>query len=119
MVLEGKWSWVDISENIPISDVYRYPYEKWDRTGLSLNKDISIDIIHNLVLPNTTNDWDWYWISENIEVLDVYKHPYETWDRYGLSCNKDLSIDDIYRLDLRMRYDYRQYTISFSDITII
>ena len=84
-----------------------------------MNKGISIDLIHNLSIVYTSDDWNWEWISSNISIINTYRYPDEMWCRRGLSQNKDLRIDDIYRLDHKMRYDYRRYMISFSDIVII
>ena len=96
MVLEGSWNWSCISEYIPISEVYKYPYETWNRWGLSWNKGITIDLVHNLVLPNAIDDWNYYSISKNRSILDAYKYPDDIWSRSGLSENKDITIDDIY-----------------------
>ena len=115
----GKWYWYYISQYISISEVCNHPDETWDRRRLSQNKDITTDLIHNIVLPNAIDKWSWVSISENISILDVYKYPDQSWYKNGLSRSKNLTIDDIYRLDKRMRYDYRRYTISFSDIIII
>ena len=80
--------------------MYDNPYETWNRGGLSKNKDITIDLIHNLSLPHTTGDWDWFYISENISISEVYKYPDETWNRGGLSWNENLTIDLIHNLVL-------------------
>ena len=113
------WHWCTISENIQISEVYKYPYETWNRKGLSCNKGISIDLIHNLELPRAIQLWDWCCISQNLPIVYIYRYPDESWDRGGLSQNKDLTIDDIYRLDHKPRIDYRRYVISFSDVVIV
>ena len=95
-----EWKWYWISSNISMSEVYKYPYEPWDRRGLSLNKDISIDLVHNLVLPNATGYWDSSSVSKNISISDVYKYPYEIWNRQCLSMNKNITIDLIHNLVL-------------------
>ena len=79
MVLEREWDWFDISENIPISEVYKYPDETWDRSGLSCNKNITIDLIHNLVLPRSIYDWEWEHISQYIQISEVCKYPDKKW----------------------------------------
>ena len=90
--------------------MYKYPDETWDRLGLSMNKGITIDLIHNLALPHATNEWYWFYISQNIPISDVYKYPNETWNRRGLSDNKGITIDIIHHLVLPRSIGSWKYT---------
>ena len=100
MTLKNIWDWYSISYIIPISEVYDNPNETWNKNGLSQNKGITIDLIHNLVLPNARSMWHWFDISQNISVSEVYKYPDEIWHREGLSQNKGITIDLVHNLIL-------------------
>jgi hypothetical protein len=55
MNVHDEWDWEYISRRIPMEDVIKYPNEKWDRHGLSQNKNITIEV-SDMYLPNATNE---------------------------------------------------------------
>jgi hypothetical protein len=85
----GSWIWYYLSRNVPIADVLKNPYLPWDLEGLSLNKDISIEII-DADLPNVRGEWNWYYISMNIDPYDFLQHRDRPWDPKGLSYNRKI-----------------------------
>lgn len=91
--LKGRWNWQEISRNINIYEVYRYPHLPWSREGLSCNRCISLDLIDNLYMPDATGDWKWNKISMYIQLKEVMTHPYRPWNKHGLSCNKEISLE--------------------------
>jgi hypothetical protein len=89
-----KWNWHQISEHIPMEDVVNNPDLLWNKSYLSMNKNICMKVI-NMNLPNTTGEWLWNIISRYIQMEDVIKYPNEKWDASYLSMNKNISIDVI------------------------
>jgi hypothetical protein len=89
---EHEWNWYNISMNIGIEDVINNPNEKWDRHGLSFNRDICMKVI-KMNLPNATGYWNWEDISGFVQMDDVIKNPNEEWNRYYLSHNRNITLD--------------------------
>jgi hypothetical protein len=89
-----EWQWDFISRAIDIRAVIDHPDRTWNREWLSMNKEITIDLIDNLELPNAVDDeWCWRFISQYIDIKEVYDHPDRPWDKDGLSRNKGITID--------------------------
>lgn len=92
--------WKYLSSHVPMHDVRRNPNLPWDREGLSCNKELTINDIDNLIMPNAGGRWNWSDISIYINIEEVRQHPNKTWNRFGLSFNETLTVDDVDNLIL-------------------
>ena len=58
---EIDWDWINIQSNVPIIDVYRYPDLTWNRSELSLKKDIRVSdlIAWHEIPPSIYKRWQY------------------------------------------------------------
>lgn len=87
--------WEYLSSNVPMRDVRNCPNLPWNREGLSNNKDLTLDDVDNLIMPNATKAWDWRYISMFISMDEVRNNPNRRWDKDGMSFNRNITLDDV------------------------
>lgn len=92
--------WRYLSANVPMRDVRNHPNLLWDREGLSHNRQLTLDDVDNLIMPNATKIWNWRYISMFISMDEVRNNPNRTWDRVGMSFNRNLTLDDVDNLTM-------------------
>lgn len=92
--------WTSFSTTVNISEVWKHPSLQWDKVGLSCNKQLTINLIDNLVLPNAVNDWDWDYISQSINIQEVINNPNKPWSKKYLSANEDITYHIVNYLSL-------------------
>ena len=107
----GRWQWDALSHYVPIEDVIANPWETWHRDALSMNRGITLDIVHRDIasqgtddpfMPNAIGDWDWLCLSQYVPIEDVRQNPREKWHKAGLSKNKGITLRDVNTLEMPM-----------------
>lgn len=89
------WDWYNTSYKIDFNEIITHPYCTWDKGGLSVRHDITVDFIHNFDLPNATGEWNFDDLSECISIKEIRKHPELPWIRSKLSDNIEITIEDV------------------------
>lgn len=111
------WNWVVLSNHINLDEVRKYPYLRWSRKGLSMNKDITIEDTTTLHLPNATGKWILFMIqmksceiwppstisgsSKSLVTIDKVKEDiYHIYNRSDISYDPKITVSDILYLFL-------------------
>ena len=71
--------------------LYLFPNKKWNYRWLSINPNITWDIVKNTL----EKKWDWYELSRNPNITwgIVKNNPEKPWSYYGLSLNPNITWD--------------------------
>ena len=74
--------------------IMKYPKKKWHWVGVSMNPNITMDIIEKHMSANPygypEKPWDWDYISHNpnLTIEFIEKYPKKPWNWAGISSNK-------------------------------
>jgi hypothetical protein len=110
----GLWSWVDLSQTLPVDDILSHPDCPWDITKLldrspdDVNRllDPVLNLISKSSEPIGRMNSIWYKISTLLYPRRLYHPSYHptviSWDYFGLSCI-NMTVDDLYRLTILPR----------------
>lgn len=89
------------SRYVSMEDIKRYPHYPWNKNNLSLNRNLTMDIV-KMNLPNMTGKWNWHYILKDKQLIQ------DTTINIGEGINKRLlrylPRKDIYRLNIYMKY---------------
>jgi uncharacterized protein (UPF0147 family) len=79
------WNWYLISMNTKMEDVINNPNLPWYKNYLSLNQNITIEVIRTYLL-NPIVEWEWSWelISKYISIDEIINNPNEKWHEPAL-----------------------------------
>lgn len=115
---QDKINWEKVCQyRISIIDIRRYPHLKWHWDRISMNKNMTEEVIrqnpdipwdyesmsHNpnitlqFVLENLDKPWDYEALSchPNISFQDILQHPEVPWNHKGISCNRKVKMTDV------------------------
>lgn len=81
-----------------MKDILEYPELQWNRTYLSCNSHLTVEVIN--LLCTGIGDWNWTDISTYINIQEVVRYPHLRWSKNGLSHNKGITLQLINTLDL-------------------
>lgn len=90
-----EWHWAGVTSNIDIVDIKANPHLPWRRSGLSLNENVTLDMMKEL----ESRESDTSYINNNtltryVPLDDIMKDIYSPyWTVYGLSQRRDMTLD--------------------------
>lgn len=87
------WNMHYLSSVMPISDILANDNISWNKEGLSMNPDITIDLV--LGDNNWTGYWNWGELSTVIPIEEIKNNPNLPWCKISIPKNKEFSL--VYR----------------------
>lgn len=93
------------SKNASILTIISNTNNCWDKSGLSLNPNITGALINQMRYSPTVGEWNWTHISQHIKITEVFQYPFLTWDRNGLSMNPQYN-DNLKQLNMPLASGY-------------
>jgi hypothetical protein len=100
--------WGKLSSKIDIAEVYKHPDLPWDKSYLSVNRGITLDLILHSKLPNATGQWGWRGPSAILHINDIRQNLRLPWSKQDLSRNKTITVDFIDNDTLELSYNSRR-----------
>lgn len=91
----GYYDIEDLSMNVSMDLVKKYPHIPWRRDMLSMNKNITVEVM-DMNLHRARKRYNRYELSKAVNIEQVKMHPDRRWDRNGLSLNPTITMDVIH-----------------------
>lgn len=112
-IFAGEFTIYFASKRVSMELLRKYNLLPWDKQGLSLNNNITMDEVLHLDLPNSTGKWNFAALSGRMNMREIYKHLELPWSRLCMSENPQLTARDMKTLSPKVGM---KNMYAFSDI---
>ncbi len=113
----GDWSWLQLSTNVPVTDILSNHSKPWNRRGISMRDDMTVSMMDMLdkVMTNAIRTWAWELLSRYVSIQDILFNPDKPWDKETMSMNEGMTIEHKENLDevlTNAKYDWSWPSLS-------